>query len=146
MGNILDSADRESLRRRLARLQPEARARWGSMTPHQMVCHQLDAFKVYRGEKAVDVHWSMRAKLRLAKPLVLYRPWPKGKIDAPPDLFETQPGYWTQDVKRLDEFIRLMAVPPHPWPEHPFLGQLTSQEWGLFVYRHVDHHLTQFGV
>jgi hypothetical protein len=29
---------------------------------------------------------------------------------------------------------------------HPIFGPLTHQEWGIFVWRHVDHHLRQFGV
>jgi hypothetical protein len=29
---------------------------------------------------------------------------------------------------------------------HPFFGKLSSQEYALFNYRHLDHHLQQFGV
>ena len=28
---------------------------------------------------------------------------------------------------------------------HPFFGKMSSQEWALFAYKHLDHHLTQFG-
>jgi hypothetical protein len=30
----------------------------------------------------------------------------------------------------------------HP---HPFFGSLTPQEWGRGMYKHLDHHLRQFG-
>lgn len=29
---------------------------------------------------------------------------------------------------------------------HPLVGQLTADEWGLSVYKHLDYHLDQFGV
>jgi Protein of unknown function (DUF1569) len=31
------------------------------------------------------------------------------------------------------------------WP-HMFFGRLTGEEWGVLVYKHLDHHLRQFGV
>jgi transposase InsO family protein len=30
----------------------------------------------------------------------------------------------------------------HP---HPFFGNLTPQEWSRGMYKHLDHHLRQFG-
>jgi hypothetical protein len=29
---------------------------------------------------------------------------------------------------------------------HPFFGQLSKNEWGILIYKHLDHHLRQFGV
>jgi hypothetical protein len=29
---------------------------------------------------------------------------------------------------------------------HPFFGQMTPNEWGILFYKHLDHHLKQFGV
>ena len=29
---------------------------------------------------------------------------------------------------------------------HGFFGPLTGDEWGICQYKHVDHHLRQFGV
>ena len=31
-------------------------------------------------------------------------------------------------------------------PEHPFFGKLTPEEWDRLQYKHLDHHLRQFGV
>jgi LPS sulfotransferase NodH len=31
----------------------------------------------------------------------------------------------------------------HP---HSFFGRLTPQEWAVLMYKHLDHHLRQFGV
>ncbi|HEX3069306.1 MAG TPA: DUF1569 domain-containing protein, partial [Thermoanaerobaculia bacterium] len=29
---------------------------------------------------------------------------------------------------------------------HAFFGRLTGQQWGELMYKHIDHHLQQFGV
>ncbi|MBL0146112.1 MAG: DUF1569 domain-containing protein [Chitinophagaceae bacterium] len=29
---------------------------------------------------------------------------------------------------------------------HPFFGKFTGDQWGKFMYKHLDHHLQQFGV
>jgi hypothetical protein len=31
----------------------------------------------------------------------------------------------------------------HP---HPFFGNYTPEQWGVFQWKHIDHHLRQFGV
>ncbi|HEX5853992.1 MAG TPA: DUF1569 domain-containing protein, partial [Thermoanaerobaculia bacterium] len=28
---------------------------------------------------------------------------------------------------------------------HSFLGRLRGEEWGVMMYKHIDHHLRQFG-
>jgi transposase InsO family protein len=29
---------------------------------------------------------------------------------------------------------------------HSFLGKMTPEEWAILAYKHIDHHLRQFGV
>lgn len=51
------------------------------------------------------------------------------------------------EKKRLVALIGKFAsggealVTTHP---HPFFGPLTPKEWGIGMYKHVDHHLRQF--
>jgi hypothetical protein len=28
---------------------------------------------------------------------------------------------------------------------HSFLGRMSGEEWGVLMYKHLDHHLRQFG-
>jgi hypothetical protein len=43
---------------------------------------------------------------------------------------------------------RFVAAGPKGCTTHPhsFFGPLTPQEWAILMYKHVDHHLRQFGV
>ena len=36
-----------------------------------------------------------------------------------------------------EDFIRAYET----WPEHPIFGRLTTKDWGVFSYKHLDHHL-----
>jgi hypothetical protein len=54
----------------------------------------------------------------------------------------------TEQGRLASEIDRIIAAGPagcttHP---HPFFGPLTPAEWGNLMYKHIDHHLRQFGV
>lgn len=42
---------------------------------------------------------------------------------------------------------RFVTTPPasHSQYSHSFFGKLTSQQWAALIYKHLDHHLRQFG-
>jgi len=37
------------------------------------------------------------------------------------------------------------VAPDARYTPHPMFGTLTRQEWLTWTFRHVDHHLRQFG-
>jgi hypothetical protein len=43
---------------------------------------------------------------------------------------------------------RFAAAGPAGCTKHPhsFFGRLTPEEWAILTYKHLDHHLRQFGV
>jgi len=43
---------------------------------------------------------------------------------------------------------RFVAAGPKGCTTHPhsFFGRLTAEEWAILMYKHLDHHLRQFGV
>jgi hypothetical protein len=45
----------------------------------------------------------------------------------------------------IDRFVAAgrTGMTTHP---HSFFGRLTPDEWGVLSYKHLDHHLRQFGV
>jgi hypothetical protein len=75
-------------------------------------------------------------------------PWPKGGVQAPPEAFVTRPTDWDADVAALEMLVARLAArgPRGAWPEHSHFGPLNGRQWGVFCYRHFDHHLRQFGV
>jgi hypothetical protein len=54
----------------------------------------------------------------------------------------------TAEKERLIAFIdRFSTAGPNSCTAHPhsFFGRLTPQEWAILMYKHLDHHLRQFG-
>jgi hypothetical protein len=52
------------------------------------------------------------------------------------------------EQKRLSGLIdRFAAAGPSGCTDHPhaFFGPLTPDEWAILMYKHLDHHLRQFG-
>lgn len=145
---ILNPSHREELIDRLERLDPSRAARWGRMTAPSMLAHLCDQMRM-----PFNDHPSARIpgvpRNRVLKQLVLYvLPWPKGTIQGPPEAFHTHAGNWSDDLATLkqlvDQFVN--APPDGHWPDHPNFGRMSRRGWGVFCYRHFDHHLRQFGV
>ncbi len=73
--------------------------------------------------------------------------WPKGVKtvrEADQEQGGTRPAAWDRDLAELIERIDTLAVPVRH--AHPIFGPLTEGEWGVWAFRHADHHLRQFGL
>jgi hypothetical protein len=153
--SLLHSRDRAAVEARLAALTPDREGRWGRMTAPQMVCHLTDAFRGVLGERT-SVGAARQPPL-LARTVVkwaaLYLPfsWPHGlptAAAADQERGGTPPTVFERDVATLrtvtDRFINeLPTVASRP---HFMFGALTEAQWARWGYRHMDHHLRQFGL
>lgn len=134
---------------RLDRLTPDAARKWGKMTAPQMVCHLNDAFGMADGSRpAADLSNVFSRSLIRWVALHTSMKWPKEAATVPEadqNIGGTAPGDWATDIaalrRNIEEFARLKRFAPHP-----FFGTLKREEWMTWGYRHVDHHLRQFGV
>jgi Protein of unknown function (DUF1569) len=54
----------------------------------------------------------------------------------------------TERTRLVGLIDRFAAAGPAGCTAHPhaFFGQLTPDEWAILMYKHLDHHLRQFGV
>ncbi len=147
MKTLWDNGTRKELKERLGRLQYDARPRWGKMNAPLMVAHLCYSFKMAMGELEVK---SKKLPLRYSplKEFVIYvLPFPKGAPTAP-ELLPEDTGDWAEGLADLRSRLEALAArdPKGKWPEHPAFGKLSHKQWGVLGYRHVDHHLKQFGV
>jgi hypothetical protein len=58
----------------------------------------------------------------------------------------TKPVEFERDRGAVIEHLRRFALPDTRCGRHPAFGALTRDEWLVWAYRHVDHHLRQFGL
>jgi hypothetical protein len=75
--------------------------------------------------------------------VIYWLPWPPGKVQGPPEGFTTAPTRWASDLAALEERVERYG-PARSWPDHPMFGHMSGRDWGVFCYRHFDHHLRQF--
>jgi hypothetical protein len=75
-------------------------------------------------------------------------PWPRGRAEGPPEVFTTAPDTWEHDRAALLGLIeRYVETPPDALPPtNPVFGNMSGKDWDALNYKHLDHHLTQFGV
>ncbi len=152
MKSVADPRVLESLVQRLETLTPQSQRRFGTLTPHEMLCHLGDATSHVLGERPVDPPSRERRRpfmkwIALSLPL----PWPKGfktrrAID--PRLEGTKPSEFRADLDRAVDGLRRVAAAGGKdlIPLHPIFGTMALEDWHRWAYRHTEHHLRQFGL
>jgi len=149
MKNLHDPSDVAELRERLARLPANATRQWGRMTPAQAMAHCASALEIALGDRQPKRMLIGRVIGRAIRPLALGDDKPM-KQGAPtsPDLVVADDRDLETERQRLDRAIeRFATAGPEGCTTHPhtFFGPLTSNEWAVLMYKHIDHHLRQFG-
>jgi hypothetical protein len=142
--SLSNAVARKELLDRLERLRPEATPRWGKMTAPQMLAHLADWMLMAKGElKAAAQNRPLRYPP--LKQLVIYwLPFPKG-VPTAPELIRRDLPEWTIEYAAVRRHVQSFD-PKATWPDHPVFGKMTPKAWCVFAYRHMDHHLRQFGI
>lgn len=145
---IFDTSELESLLHRLDRLTADARPQWGRMTAHRMICHLSDSLRVCLGEVPAQFRGGHLANPVVRWLLAYVIPFPKARAETAPEMLQTPPSDWHADLAAAREQLRLAAErgPDGTWARHPAFGDVSGKLYGVFVRKHFDHHLRQFGV
>jgi hypothetical protein len=147
MKSLWNESERRSIMERVGRIDATTVPRWGRMRAPEMVAHLVQAVRMANGELTVA---SRNLPLRYPplKQLAIYvLPMPKG-LPTAPELIARTPAEWGDEVGELRATLERFASRPRDeaWPDHPAFGPLSGSAWGVQQYRHIDHHLRQFGV
>jgi hypothetical protein len=147
--NFLDPSENKALISRLFTLMPDSQRRWGTMTAGQMLVHCADQLRVSRGEKPVTslrvpgllrplLKWFFVTRMKEFKPNMktMYELDSKGGM--------TPPVNFAADHATL---ISLLSPARYSYQgiDHPLFGHMSAQEFGEVTWKHLDHHLRQFG-
>lgn len=150
MKNLYEPATAQSIKDRIARLGPTSQRQWGKMTTAQAVAHCSVAMEWAVGDVRPPRMFIGRIFGPLAKSKMLKDETPMGR-NAPTakSLVVGDDRDLATERQRLCVLIdRFTAAGPRGCTTHPhsFFGPLTAQEWSALMYKHLDHHLRQFGV
>lgn len=150
MSTLFDQTVRNEVRKRIETLTPESQAKWGKMNVGQMLCHVNDGFLMAAGERLVEDKSNIFMRTVVKFLILNVVPMPKSAPAAPEiDQFRngTPPADFERDREALLVSLEKMASLPvdHNWAKHPAFGQMNRDQWGKLGYKHIDHHLKQFG-
>jgi len=150
MKNLFESATVEEVKARLARLQPDSQRQWGKMNAAQAMEHCSRGIESALGDFRPPRMMIGRILGGLIKSKALGNEEPMRKNSPTlPELIVLDDRDLGGERDRLCGLIdRFVAAGPAGCTNHPhaFFGKLTPDEWAELMYKHLDHHLRQFGV
>ena len=149
MKSLLQAPVLEEMLQRIQQLSPNSKALWGKMTVAQMLLHCTEAMKMSTGELKLKRKLFSRLYAPLLNPLYYSKlPFPKGLLTDKGLAVKEQKDFYIEH-QRLLNYLQQYNIQQSTQSEgavHPFLGYMTAQQWGIGMYKHLDHHLRQFGV
>lgn len=150
MKNLFNPSDVSEIIKRIENLSPGSQKQWGKMNAAQMLAHCNISL-----ETAMDIHYvkplifigrligsMLRSKALSEKPFGKNSPTDKSYIFTGEHQLEEEKSKLIGSVKKFLEGGAAKCT-KHP---HPFFGKFTPEEWAVFQWKHLDHHLRQFGV
>lgn len=150
MRNLFDVVRVGEVKQRIARLRPDSARRWGTMNAPQMAAHCSAGLELALGDRLPPRLFFGTIAGWLIKPLVLGNDKPMRRNSPTVEgLVVTDDRDLRTERERLCGLIdRFAAAGPAGCTTHPhsFFGRLTPDEWAILMYKHLDHHLRQFGV
>ncbi len=147
MKSLFDADAYSEIRSRLDSLNENSERLWGKMSAGQMVHHCQGPFNIMLGKNDYGMKPNWLAKVFFKKSLYNDKLWRKN-LPTAKFLKETEPRDFVQEKAVLESLLTEFESRKDQaeWDPHPGFGYFTKQQWGQMQYKHLDHHLRQFGV
>lgn len=149
MKHMYQSGILDEILSRINQLQPSSQSVWGKMSVGQMLAHCIVGLEVATGSKNPKRVFLGFLFGRHFKKMIL------GEKDFNKNSPTDKSFIITKDCDFEEErqkLIKLIHVFVKNGPAgcstrpHPFFGEMSPKEWSILMYKHLDHHLRQFGV
>jgi hypothetical protein len=148
--NIFTKEISESIIERINKLNPKSQPNWGKMNAGQMLAHCNVTYEMVYDDIHKKPNGFMRfiMKLLVKNTVVNEKPY-KHNSQTAPQFIMTKSKIFESEKKRLVTYInktqQLGEIHFDGKESHSF-GTLNKTEWNNMFYKHLDHHLRQFGV
>ena len=150
MKNVFAPAVTAELIHRIEQLSPESPALWGKMSVDQMLAHCCVAYEMAFTNTHPKANPVMRFLLKtFVKAGVVNEVHYKRNLPTAPAFRIKSEKNFAEEKARLISFVeQTLAAGKSGFEgkESPSFGSMTAKEWNNLLYKHLDHHLTQFGV
>ncbi len=147
MKSIFEETAFKEIMQRIDLLEEKSARKWGKMTVSQMVWHCQYPLQVAIENKKIKNKGNLLVQLFFKKAMYNDRPMRKN-LPTAPQLKAREEKNFTEEHKILTQLVQdfyTVRERDH-WNPHPLFGSFTKEQWGKMQYKHLDHHLQQFGV
>ena len=150
MKNIFKSSNSTEVIDRINNLAPSTQAVWGEMNVAQMLAHCNVTYElVYDNiHKKPNGFLKFILKLMVKSTVVNDKPYTRNGRTAPAFKIAGEKDFEAEKTRLVDYIKKTQELGEAHFDNkesHSF-GKLTKEEWNNMFYKHLDHHLNQFGV
>jgi hypothetical protein len=147
MKNLFDTTAVHEVKTRLGKLEPDSGRSWGKMNVAQAVAHCSAGLEMALGDRLPPRWFLGRIIGPMVKPKVLGNDEPLRRNSPTMIAVEDERNLGAERERLRSMIDRFTAAGPEGCTVHPhsFFGRLTPEEWATLMYKHLDHHLRQFG-
>ncbi len=150
MKNIFDKNTTAEIIDRINHLSASSQPVWGKMSVGKMLAHCSVTYELIYDNKHPKANGAKRflLKLFIKNTVVNEKPYKKSSPTAPEFIIKDDKNF-DHEKKRLIDYItktQQLGENYFEGKESNSFGKLTKTEWNNMFYKHLDHHLTQFGV
>lgn len=150
MKNIFKIEVTNEVIERIENLTMNSQPNWGKMSVSQMLAHCSVTYEmVYTNKHAKpNVLTKFMLKLFVKKIVVSEKGYAKNGRTAPQFLIVDEKDFQTEKKKLIDYIKKTqeLGTTYFEGKESHSFGKLSSVEWNNSFYKHLNHHLDQFGV
>lgn len=148
--NIFDRSVADSMIRRINTLTTSSQALWGKMNVAQMLAHCNVTYEMTYEDIHPKPNFFMGLVLKgiVKNYVVSEKPYTKNMKTAPAFIISDSKNFDAEKQRLINYINKTVELGEHKFdgrPSHSF-GKLSKTEWSNMFYKHLDHHLTQFGV
>ncbi|MDZ4667262.1 MAG: DUF1569 domain-containing protein [bacterium] len=146
---VFDVAVSNEIIQRIKSLNPNTQAIWGKMNVAQMLAHCNVTYEMLYENKHPKPNFVMKFILKsFVKPTVTNEtPYKKVSQTAPAFIIKDEREFEMERERLIQYILKTQALGASSFEgkeSHSF-GHLTANEWNNLLYKHLDHHLRQFG-
>ena len=150
MKNIFESEITSEKINRINQLTPTTLNLWGKMNVSQMLAHCNVTYEMVYSNNYPKPSFIKESILKIVvkKAVVGDTPYQKNGRTAPQFIIPNERDFEKEKTLLIEYLIKTQKLGKTHFngkKSHSF-GTLTSIEWSNMFYKHIDHHLNQFGV
>lgn len=150
MNSVFDPIDVHQILNRINQLTPETPAKWGKMNVAQMLAHCNVSYEmIYENiHPKPNPVLKFVLKLFVKGKVVTEKPYTHNSPTAPAFIITDAKQFEKEKTRLINHINQTLENGPAYFDgreSHSF-GKLNVTEWNNMLYKHLDHHLSQFGV